>query len=250
MRDLTARRLRTLVHLMAERTADRSPCAPGTLLEEVITAVPRDHDGSRSGLFQEFLRATDSLADTGLLTKDASGWSLTASGRATAASSSALGEALDDALDDAFGKRSSSMELAGSTSRAIDAERQSAFPAGMAADACDRRPRRVGLTGGFLPAGSPNGVTRQQPWAAAQRPAWAADDSALQLSYDADGDIWSVTLAMEPGHYEYKVVLDSSWQENYGVRGMLSGPNLVLDLSTSSTVTFSFDHVTKILVST
>lgn len=244
MRDLTARRLHTLVHLLAERSADRGPYAPGALLEEVITAVPRDHDGSRSGLFQEFLKATDSLADTGLLTKQDAGWALTAMGRA-AAESSSPGEALDEALGKALG----SMKFSDSTKRAVDAERHSALHPGTAADTADRRPRRVGLTGGFLPAGSSAAAAEQQPWTVAQRPAWVADDPALQLTYDAGEDMWSAALTLDPGHHEYKVVLDSSWQENYGVRGMRSGPNLVLDVSTPRTVTFSFDHVTKILVS-
>lgn len=230
MRDLTARRLHALVHLMAERSPDRAPCTPGTLLEEVITAVPRDHDGSRSGLFQEFLKATDALADTGLLAKGRAGWSLTASGRAAAGSASVLDEALDR------------MEVSGSTTRALDAVQE---PEPLARTASGRLPRSVGLAGGFLPAGS----TDQQPWRASQRSAWVADDPGLRLSYDADEDVWSAALVMEPGHYEYKVVLDSSWRENYGVRGMRSGPNLVLDISTPSRVTFTFDHVTKLPMS-
>lgn len=249
MRELTARRIHALVHLMAERSPDRTPCAPGALLEEVITAVPRDHDGSRSGLFQEFLKATDSLADTGLLAKDDAGWSLTASGRAAAESPSALGEALNEALGESPEEPLGRMELSDSTNRAIEAERRSALPSEAAVDPADSPPHSVGLTGGFVPAGSSAGGTDQQPWTAAQRSAWVADDPALQLSYRADEDVWCAALALEPGHYEYKVVLDSSWQENYGVRGMRSGPNLVLDVSTPRTVTFSFDHVTKILAS-
>ena len=193
-----------------------------------MTAVPRDHDGFRSGLFQEFLKATDVLADTGFLAKDTSGWSLTASGRAAAGSASGLDEALER------------MEVCGGTSRAIDTAQQPA-----ASDPSDRLPRCVGLAGGFLPAGS----TDQQPWRVSQRSAWVADDPGLQLAYDAEEDVWATALAMEPGHYEYKVVLDSSWRENYGVRGMRSGPNLVLDISTPSRVTFTFDHVTKLPMS-
>ena len=233
MRDLTARRLRTLVHLMAEQSADRAPSAPGSLLEEVITAVPRDpqdHEGPPSGLFEEFLRATDSLEDTGLLAKEEAGWSLTASGRDAARSPSALGEALGR------------MEISGT---AVDHVPRPVPPARVAAAASERPPRSVGLAGGFVPAGGPSRTADQQPFAAALRPAWAADDPALRLSHDAVEDVWSLTLALEPGHYEYKVVLGSSWKENYGVRGMRSGPNLVLDLPAPQEITFTFDHVTK-----
>lgn len=240
MRDLTARRLRTLVHLMAEQGPDRAPCTPGALLEEVITAVPRefpDHDGPRSGLFQEFLKATDCLEHTGLLAKEDAGWSLTASGLAAAGSPSALGEALGR------------MEVSGATSRAIDPEPHPASPARTSVAGSEKLPRSVGLAGGFLPAGGSVGTVDQQPFRGALRPAWAADDPALRLAHDAAEDVWSLTLAVDPGHYEYKVVLGSSWKENYGVRGMRSGPNLVLDIPAPREMTFTFDHVTKLLTS-
>ncbi|KNC19473.1 hypothetical protein AC792_06425 [Arthrobacter sp. RIT-PI-e] len=238
MRDLTARRLRTLVHLMAEHAPDRTPCMPGTLLEEVITAVPRevgDHEEPRGGLFEEFLKATDSLEDSGLLAKGDAGWSLTASGRAAATSPSALGEALGR------------MEISGAVSRATDPEPHPAPPTRTSATGSEKPSRSVGLAGGFLPAGSSTGATDQQPFGAALRPAWAADDPGLRLSHDATEDLWSLTLALDPGHYEYKVILGASWKENYGVRGMRSGPNLVLDLPLPREVTFTFDHVSKLV---
>ena len=240
MRDLTARRLRTLVHLMAERGEHRSPCRPGTLLEEVITAVPRkpgDRDEAGPDPFQEFIQATNSMADTGLLAKDDAGWSLTASGLAAASSPSALRAALNG-VD------------AGSPSGGPATSTQQLFPPCQEVPAPPGRgPRAVGLAGSFLPSGTSSGTAGRQSWPAAQGRPWAADDPALQLSYDDATETWSVTLTLQPGHYEYKVILDRSLRENYGVRGMRSGPNLTLHVTVARDVTFTFDHRTKYLMS-
>jgi hypothetical protein len=239
MRDLTARRLRTLVHLMAERGEHRPPCRPGTLLEEVITAVPRtpgNRDEAGPELFQELIQATNSMADTGLLTKDDAGWSLTASGLTAASSPSRLRAALHGAD-------------AGSLTGAPATSVQQPFPSAREApDPPGRTPRSVGLAGGFRPSATSVGTAGHHSWTAAQRRPWAADDPALELSYDGAADVWCGTLTLHPGHYEYKVVIDRSWRENYGVRGMRSGPNFTLDVPVARDVTFIFDHLTKVLV--
>ncbi len=45
------------------------------------------------------------------------------------------------------------------------------------------------------------------------------------------------------GHWEYKVAL-GSWAENYGSNFQQDGPNINLDLSSSRTVRFYYDHKT------
>ncbi|RME64890.1 MAG: hypothetical protein D6790_02610, partial [Caldilineae bacterium] len=57
---------------------------------------------------------------------------------------------------------------------------------------------------------------------------WAPDDPTVQAA-DEDGDgVWSLTVDLPPGDYEFKAALNGTWDENYGADGQRDGPNLPL----------------------
>lgn len=239
MHDLTARRLRRLVHIMAVRSPNRMPCRPGSLLEEVITDLPndeRDRGDERPQLFRELIEATNALEERGVLLKDESGWSLTPSGLRAATTAAA------DVPPEGTKTQDPGHGMYVRAARVLSTD----APDAHGAPESEQQPRSVGLAGSFT---VPDDVarTRPGPWAVAERAAWAPDDPSLRMTYDEGAGIWAVTLLLARGHYEFKVVLDDSWSENYGARGMRCGPNLSLDLGAPKPVTFLFDHGTKLL---
>ncbi len=213
------------------------------MLEEVITPLPRDGregDDTRPHLFEELVRAADSLADTGLMSKGDAGGSLTLAGLRTARSV----------------RRVSTVSTVSTAPGAVDSRSaRSPWPmhvhAPQTAQTAQRRgdveglPSRafrfVGLAGGFQPA-TPSGSPRPaiQSWHTATRRAWAPDDPALHLRYDGGKDTRIATLGLAAGHYEFKVVVNGSWAENYGARGMACGPNLSLVVPSARHATFAF----------
>jgi hypothetical protein len=49
------------------------------------------------------------------------------------------------------------------------------------------------------------------------------------------------------GNYEVKVTLDGSWGLNYGLGGIIDGPNIPFSLRRDGDVTFYWDEETKLL---
>lgn len=68
-------------------------------------------------------------------------------------------------------------------------------------------------------------------------------DPACELTLmEAQGDgIFTLTVTIPAGDYEYKVAMNGAWDENYGVDGEANGPNLTLSLSDETEVTFTYD---------
>lgn len=79
----------------------------------------------------------------------------------------------------------------------------------------------------------------------------AADwDPACDVTFmtDEDGDgIYTLTLSLPAGDYEYKVAMNGGWDENYGANGEANGANIVLSLAADTEVTFSYDSATNIV---
>ena len=80
-------------------------------------------------------------------------------------------------------------------------------------------------------------------------PAWSPGDwdpGNLRSWYeDPDGDgIYSFTSTLPAGDYEYKVALNKSWTENYGLHAQADGPNIPLSLAADGPVTFYYDPKT------
>jgi len=72
----------------------------------------------------------------------------------------------------------------------------------------------------------------------------AADwDPACEQTLMVLGDdgFWRAQLQLLAGNYEYKVALNGTWDENYGLGGERDGANIALALAEDSAVTFVFD---------
>ncbi|MCS6825834.1 MAG: DUF3372 domain-containing protein, partial [Caldilinea sp.] len=72
---------------------------------------------------------------------------------------------------------------------------------------------------------------------------WAPDDPAVQATGEGLG-VWSLVADLPTGEYEFKVAINGSWDENYGLGGERNGPNIPLRLDSPATVTFRYDATT------
>jgi maltose-binding protein MalE len=62
--------------------------------------------------------------------------------------------------------------------------------------------------------------------------------------------LYTLTVQLPAGDYEYKVALDGAWTVNYGSDGAQDGPNYALSLAADSTVTFTYDPNTHMVTTT
>jgi len=74
-------------------------------------------------------------------------------------------------------------------------------------------------------------------------------DPACQSTGMTKGDdgLYTITVSLKAGSYEYKVALDGDWTTNYGSDGAENGPNYALDLTADSKVTFTYDPATHMV---
>lgn len=73
---------------------------------------------------------------------------------------------------------------------------------------------------------------------------WMPACADTQLTYDEPADLWSATFNLPAGEHEYKAALNGSWDQNYGLNGEASGPNIPLSVPEEMLVTFFYDHNT------
>ena len=62
------------------------------------------------------------------------------------------------------------------------------------------------------------------------------------FTYDPVYGTWVSTFDMPAGHWEFKITVNNSWDENYGQYGVRNGDNITLDLCSPAKVTFSYLH--------
>ncbi|GAB4439803.1 MAG: pullulanase-type alpha-1,6-glucosidase [Chloroflexi bacterium OHK40] len=74
---------------------------------------------------------------------------------------------------------------------------------------------------------------------------WQPACANTYLSYNQAFGLWSARFDLPAGSYEYKVALNDSWSENYGLGGVQNGPNIPLVLDAPTSVLFVYDHETK-----
>ncbi len=79
---------------------------------------------------------------------------------------------------------------------------------------------------------------------------WAPWCDQAQMTLDPATSTWSITVDLPAGDYEYKVALDRAWDSNFGGGGVPNGPNIKLALTDDSTVTFTYDNETHLVVVT
>lgn len=78
---------------------------------------------------------------------------------------------------------------------------------------------------------------------------WDPACEATALQQGEDG-MYTLTVDIPAGDYEYKVALDGAWTTNYGSDGAQDGPNYTLSLPEDSTVTFTYDPETHLVETT
>ncbi|HEX7065964.1 MAG TPA: alpha-amylase family glycosyl hydrolase, partial [Bacillales bacterium] len=79
---------------------------------------------------------------------------------------------------------------------------------------------------------------------------WNPAGNVTQMTYIGNG-FYEFVGTLPAGHYEYKIAVGGSWNENYGAGGQLNGGNISLDLSQKTTVIFYYnDNSHKIANST
>ena len=79
---------------------------------------------------------------------------------------------------------------------------------------------------------------------------WAPWCDQAQMTLDPATETWSITVDLPAGDYEFKIALNRTWDENYGEGGVRDGPNIPLDLTEDSTVTFTYDNATHLVAVT
>jgi pullulanase-type alpha-1,6-glucosidase len=74
---------------------------------------------------------------------------------------------------------------------------------------------------------------------------WQPECSQVQLTRRSTDDVWSTTLTLKAGTYQYKTALDKTWAVSYGQGGASSGANISLTVPADGTrVTFYYDNTT------
>ncbi len=74
-------------------------------------------------------------------------------------------------------------------------------------------------------------------------------DPACEATAMVEGEdgLYTLTVELVAGDYEFKVALDGDWTVNYGSDGAQDGPNYALSLEADSTVTFVYDPETQLV---
>jgi len=56
---------------------------------------------------------------------------------------------------------------------------------------------------------------------------WQPDCSATHLTYYEVDDVWQGTFIIPAGSWEYRLAVNNSWDENYGLNATSDGANIV-----------------------
>ncbi|MFZ2098129.1 MAG: extracellular solute-binding protein [Anaerolineales bacterium] len=78
---------------------------------------------------------------------------------------------------------------------------------------------------------------------------WDPACPATGMKQGEDG-LFTLTVSLPAGTYEYKVAMDGAWTVNYGSDGKQDGPNYSLTLDADSSVTFTYDPDTHLVTTT
>ncbi|MCU7551439.1 T9SS type A sorting domain-containing protein [Chitinophagaceae bacterium LB-8] len=76
---------------------------------------------------------------------------------------------------------------------------------------------------------------------------WEPACDYTRLTYDPVNKVWTGTFDIAAGYWEYKVAINNSWSENYGLSGIQGGPNIPLYLETPANITFKYNQLTHLV---
>ncbi|MHA7209631.1 pullulanase X25 domain-containing protein [Arthrobacter sp. MDT1-65] len=283
-RNSTNDRLRTTLALLAAHQAAGTVVAPSELMAQAVAEVPFDDKESEllaGGVprgFKALTTATSKLVKAGWLVKGRSGWTATDEGvRAVRAFTDSdhfvnamiSGAPVPETAPDAPVHAPTAPEQLGEEAQAAQAAEVEVDPTEVAqakaALAEDPTPPDVTPTLELVPDAASSAAAsdeapsddawHDQPQSVAlsgdfdplfgEAGHWSSDLRELQLTYDATGNVWLQTLELPAGTYQFKILVNGSWEENYGRFGVRDGANHELHLLSDTTVTFRFDFATK-----
>ncbi|MEO7397435.1 MAG: alpha-amylase family glycosyl hydrolase, partial [Ilumatobacteraceae bacterium] len=78
---------------------------------------------------------------------------------------------------------------------------------------------------------------------------WQPACPQAQLTLDRNDEIWKGAFTLPAESYEYKVAIESSWDENYGAGAVRDGPNIAFTTDGINPVRFYYDHRTHVVMS-
>ena len=248
----TALRLKAVLEVLAaeDPSAERR-ISRGEVLSAAVTRVPLT--GSEAELLasgaargeRALSTASSKLVKAGWITKEGrAGWSITAQGRralqdfpetadllaamngkapAPSVSSDAPADDVEEIIEEALEE-----------AVAVPAIPQEHYGAH---EGTERREPSFPQPDAVVIAGNMGGVLGAGDW----------DPAGLELTFDHNDELWKLTAELPAGHYEYKVALDGSWDENYGRHGHRDGANIEM-AHDGGTLTFLYDHATHTVV--
>lgn len=73
---------------------------------------------------------------------------------------------------------------------------------------------------------------------------WAPHYDETQMKLDSADKLWKLSADLPAGYYTFKIVLNRSWDENYGAFGAFDGANHELHHD-GGRITFNYDHRTR-----
>lgn len=80
---------------------------------------------------------------------------------------------------------------------------------------------------------------------------WQPDCDAVQLHQRAGDGVWTLSVHLPAGDYEYKAAIDRSWNENYGLHAAPGGANIPLHVADGGAqVTFLYDETSHWVTAT
>jgi len=73
---------------------------------------------------------------------------------------------------------------------------------------------------------------------------WDPACASTGLSFDPSDAVWQGSFFVPAGSYDYKVAIDGSFDENYGIHAQPNGPSIALTLAAPQMVKFYYDDTT------
>jgi hypothetical protein len=261
--DNTTIRLKSVLDILAESVLSGETLGAGAVLAQATVRVPLNEKESEllsGGIprgHKALTTATSKLVKAGWLVKGRSGWTITEDGlRATVAFpdvdsfATALAEGTpvpDDvpvptalpakAAPKAVAKKKAPSKAAKVVEKAAELIEDAVAPVAKAVRTRKAAAKAPAAEAETAPAAAPASSveTIEQPEAVAVAgdfnvllgaPAnWAPQYDESQMQLDSVDQLWKLTADLPAGHYNFKIALNRSWDENYGAFGAFDGAN-------------------------
>jgi len=79
---------------------------------------------------------------------------------------------------------------------------------------------------------------------------WNPDCSVTALTYNPGINKWEGSFSIPAGCWDYTVIVNGNWNQTYGENGVQQGPSIKFYVPATTMVTFSYDPVTHLVVTT